>query len=81
MLGIFTDGDVRRALDAGVDVHHTKVGEVMTVGCLTIDANALAVEALSMMESYKINALLVVESENELIGALNMHDLLRARVV
>jgi arabinose-5-phosphate isomerase len=81
VLGIFTDGDVRRALDAGMDVHNTKISEVMTSGGKTIEASALAVEALSMMETYKINALLVVEPDNVLIGALNMHDLLRARVV
>jgi arabinose-5-phosphate isomerase len=81
VLGIFTDGDVRRALDAGMDVHKTKISEVMTSGCKTIEANVLAVEALSMMETHKINALLVVDSAHVLIGALNMHDLLRARVV
>ncbi len=81
VLGIFTDGDVRRALDAGMDVHKTKISEVMTAGCKTIEANVLAVEALSMMETHKINALLVVDSAYVLIGALNMHDLLRARVV
>ncbi len=81
VLGIFTDGDVRRALDAGIDVHTTRVSEVMTSGGKHITADALAVEALSMMETHKINALLVVEPENILIGALNMHDLLRARVV
>ncbi len=81
VLGIFTDGDVRRALDAGVDVHGTRVAEVMTAGGHTIGPDALAVEALSMMETHKINALLVVEQDNILIGALNMHDLLQARVV
>ena len=81
VLGIFTDGDLRRALDAGVDVHLTRVAEVMTTGGLTIGADALAVEALSMMETHKINALLVVDPAYILIGALNMHDLLRARVV
>ena len=80
VLGIFTDGDLRRALDAGVDVHLTRVAEVMTTGGLTIGADALAVEALSMMETHKINALLVVDPAYILIGALNMHDLLRARV-
>jgi arabinose-5-phosphate isomerase len=79
--GIFTDGDLRRALDAGVDVLSTRVANVMTSGGRTIDAGALAVEALSMMETHKINALLVVDSAYILIGALNMHDLLRARVV
>lgn len=81
VLGIFTDGDLRRALDAGVDVHKTRVAEVMTTGGKTIGADALAVEALSMMETHKINALLVVDPGYVLIGALNMHDLLRARVV
>lgn len=81
VLGIFTDGDLRRALDAGVDVHKTKVVDVMTSGSKTIAATALAVEALSMMDTHKINALLVVDPAYVLIGALNMHDLLRARVV
>jgi arabinose-5-phosphate isomerase len=81
VLGVFTDGDVRRALDAGTDVHKTKISEVMTSGCKTIAAGALAIEALSMMETHKINALLVVDSTFVLIGALNMHDLLRARVI
>jgi len=81
VLGVFTDGDLRRALDAGMDVHHTRIADVMTTGGKTIAADALAVEALSLMETHKINALLVVEQDNILIGALNMHDLLRARVV
>ena len=81
VLGIFTDGDVRRALDSSVDIQSTRVGEVMTFGGRTIEGDKLAVEALSMMETHKINALLVVEEGNILIGALNMHDLLRARVI
>jgi arabinose-5-phosphate isomerase len=81
VLGVFTDGDVRRALDAGMDVHVTRISEVMTAGGKTIEAGALAVEALSMMETHKINVLLVVEADNVLIGALNIHYLLRARVV
>jgi arabinose-5-phosphate isomerase len=81
VLGIFTDGDVRRALDSEVDIHSTRVAEVMTFGGRTIAGDKLAVEALSLMETHKINALLVVEEENILIGALNMHDLLRARVI
>ncbi len=79
--GVFTDGDLRRTLDAGMDVHHTRIADVMTAGGKTIEAGALAVEALSLMETHKINALLVVEKENILVGALNMHDLLRARVI
>jgi arabinose-5-phosphate isomerase len=81
VLGIFTDGDLRRALDRGVDVHTTYVSEVMTQHCKTAAASMLAAEALQMMESFKINALLVVDGERRLIGALNMHDLLRAGVV
>ena len=81
VLGIYTDGDLRRSLDHGVDVHNAKAGEVMTRDCKTVTADRLAAEALSMMENFKINALLVVDEENHLIGVLNMHDLLKARVV
>lgn len=81
VLGVFTDGDLRRALDKPIDIHHTRVTEVMTQPCKTISADALAVDALSLMERHKINGLLVTESNNRLIGALNMHDLLRAGVV
>ena len=81
VLGIFTDGDLRRALDDGVDFHNTRAGDVMTTGSKTISQDALAVEALSMMETHKINALLVVDDAWCLIGAMNMHDLLRARVI
>ena len=81
VLGIFTDGDLRRTLDKGVDIHKTRVAEIMTSASKTISPQVLAVEALSMMETHKINALLVVDPDYALIGALNMHDLLRARVV
>ena len=81
VLGIFTDGDLRRTLDAGIDVHTATVGQVMTRNCKTIGADALAAEALRMMETRKINALLAVDEGDRLIGVLNMHDLLRARVV
>lgn len=81
VMGIYTDGDLRRTLDHGVDVHKTSIGEVMTRNCKTARANILAAEALSMMEEYKINALIVTDENNTLIGVLNMHDLLRARVM
>ncbi len=81
VLGIYTDGDLRRSLDQGIDVHRTRIGEIMIKNCKTISANRLAAEALSMMEDFKINALLVVDEDNRLVGVLNMHDLLRARVV
>jgi len=80
-IGIFTDGDVRRTLDSGTDVHNAIIGDLMTGNCKTIHAMALAAEALKMMDDYKINALLVVDDNSCLVGILNMHDLLRARVV
>ncbi len=79
--GIFTDGDLRRTLDRGVDLQRTPVAEVMTPGGVTTRPDRLAAEALKLMEEKKINALLVVDEENRLTGALNMHDLLRAGVV
>ncbi len=81
LAGLFTDGDLRRSLDRGIDVHATIIDSVMTRDCITLDADALAVEAVRIMESKSINGLLVVDSQRRLVGALNMHDLLRAGVV
>ncbi|MCK9529561.1 MAG: KpsF/GutQ family sugar-phosphate isomerase [Gammaproteobacteria bacterium] len=80
--GIFTDGDLRRLLDHGeVNIQNMVVGEVMKRGCLTAQAGLLAAEALQIMDSRRINALPVVDAEGRLLGAINMHDLLRAGVV
>ncbi len=81
VLGIFTDGDLRRTLDNDIDIHKTTIDEVMTRNCKTISKDCLAAEALSIMDNSRINALPVVDKENKLIGLLNMHDLLRAKVV
>ncbi len=81
VIGVFTDGDLRRALDRQVDVHTARVAEVMTRNCKTIAPGALAAEALQMMQHYRINALPVVNSAGMLAGVLNMHDLLRAGVL
>lgn len=81
LVGIFTDGDLRRALDHGIDVHGTVVDQVMTRGCVTAAATDLAASALHLMESHSINGLLVVDPQDRPVGALNMHDLLRAGVV
>ena len=82
LLGLYTDGDLRRSLDdAGVDLRHTRIDAVMTRAPRTIDADALAAEAAQLMETYKINALLVTNGHGQVVGALNIHDLLRARVV
>ncbi|MFM1892558.1 MAG: hypothetical protein RLZ44_1635 [Pseudomonadota bacterium] len=81
IVGIFTDGDLRRTLDRGVDILSSRVAEVMTSGGITIAPERLAAEALHLLEENKINALLVVDEQQRLVGALNMHDLLRAGVV
>ena len=82
LLGLYTDGDLRRSLDdADVDLRSTRIDAVMTREPRTIDADALAVEAAQLMEAHKINALLVLDAERKVVGALNIHDLLRARVV
>jgi len=82
LLGLFTDGDLRRALDdANVDVRNTSIAQIMTRDPKVIDAEALAVEAAQLMEAHKINALLVIDDKRRVVGALNIHDLLRARVV
>lgn len=82
LLGVFTDGDLRRALDDdGVDLRGANVAELMTRGPKTIGADKLAIEAAQMMEKHQIHALLVVDEQQRVVGALNIHDLLRARVV
>lgn len=81
LLGIYTDGDLRRSLDTGIDVHDAKIIDVMTRKFVTVKGGILAEEALLTMQEKKINGLMVVDAENHLIGALNMHDLLRAGVV
>ena len=81
LAGIFTDGDLRRTIDLKVDLNKAFISEVMTTDCKTIHPGMLAAEALHIMDSTKINALPVVNENNELVGALNMHDLLRAGVV
>lgn len=81
VLGIFTDGDLRRLFEKTVDIHSTPIAETMTLGGARIHADRLAQEALHIMEEKRINALLVVDQQNKLIGALNMHDLLRAGIV
>jgi arabinose-5-phosphate isomerase len=79
--GIFTDGDLRRMLGRNLDVHKTSITEVMTPNCAVISADILAAEAMQIMEQKKINALIVVDQQHRAIGALNMHDLIRAGIV
>ena len=79
--GVFTDGDLRRALDGGIDVHSTTMASVMHEGCKVIGPDVLAAEAVRVMEENKITSLLVVDDNGRLIGALNIHDLFRAGMV
>jgi arabinose-5-phosphate isomerase len=81
LAGVFTDGDLRRTIDQQIDLHTVLVSDVMTTNCKTIKPGTLAAEALQIMDNAKINALPVVSTDGTLLGALNMHDLLRAGVV
>ncbi len=81
VVGIFTDGDLRRALSRGLDFNAAKVTDAMTRSPRTIGPDKLAVEAVQIMEQFKVNQLLVVDAEHRLVGALNMHDLFRAKVI
>ena len=81
LTGVFTDGDLRRILDARVDLHEATVSDVMTLGGKTTTADQLAVEALNVMESFKISALMVLDDNDHPVGAFNMHMLLKAGVL
>ena len=79
--GIFTDGDLRRMLEKNLDIQRTAIAAVMTRNCTTIPGQILAAEAMQIMQQKKINALLVVDDQQRLQGALNMHDLIQAGLV
>ena len=81
VIGIFTDGDLRRMLSRSLDIHKTAITEVMTPNCTVIPPDILAAEAMQIMERKRINALIVVDGQHRAIGALNMHDLIRAGIV
>jgi arabinose-5-phosphate isomerase len=81
VMGIFTDGDLRRGLEKGLDMRATPITEVMTRAPRTIGPDRLAAEAVEIMERFKVNQLLVVDEERKLLGALNTHDLFRAKVI
>jgi arabinose-5-phosphate isomerase len=81
LIGIFTDGDLRRVLTQATDIHSAKLADHITTNCITGTPHMLAAEALELMQRHKINALLILNSNQQLVGALNMHDLLRAGVV
>jgi arabinose-5-phosphate isomerase len=81
VIGIFTDGDLRRSLQKGVDLRSAPIADIMTRGPRTIGPDKLAAEAVQIMEHYKVNQLVVVDEDQKLLGALNMHDLFRAKVI
>ena len=81
MRGVYTDGDLRRSIGRITDFGGTPITEVMTRHPRTIEPDRLAAEAVQLMEQHKVNQVLVVDSQQRLIGALNMHDLFRAKVI
>ena len=81
LLGIFTDGDLRRCIQAKIDIHQATIEQVMTRSPRTIRESALAAEALNVMEEWKITSLVVENADAEIIGVLHMHDLIRAGLI
>ena len=81
LVGLFTDGDLRRILEQRVDIHSGVISQVMTKNCTTATENMLAAEALNIMEQKRINGLIIINEQNQPIGALNMQDLLKAGVL
>jgi arabinose-5-phosphate isomerase len=81
VLGIFTDGDLRRLIELGKDFSRTPVREVMNARPRTVSPEQLAVEAVDLMEAFRINQVLVTEGDGTLVGALHIHDLTRAKVI
>ena len=81
LAGIFTDGDLRRILDQRFDIHSNSIAEVMTRHCITANSQMLAAEALQIMQQKKINGLIILDDNQMPVGAMNMHDLLRAGVL
>lgn len=81
LTGVFSDGDLRRALDKRIDIHQTTVQDVMVKGGVSTTANTLAIDALNLMQSKRINALFVLDENRQLVGALSTYMLLKAGVV
>ena len=80
LIGIFTDGDLRRAIESNINFQELTIKEVMTRNCKSIGANKPALKALEMMEKFSLNSLPVVDSNNQIVGALNMHTLMQAKL-
>lgn len=81
LMGIFTDGDLRRVIDAEINLRTTPINNVMTKGCVTVDEDMLAAQALKLMDEENINGLIVINAQQQVIGALNMLDMVKAGVI
>ena len=81
VLGIFTDGDLRRLVEQGIDLRQVTAQEVMHANPQTVRSDALAVDAVALMEQHRITSVLVVDAAGALCGALNTNDLMRAKVI
>lgn len=81
VLGVFTDGDLRRLLEKTLQLEDVQVADVITLQPKTVSQDVLAAEALEIMERHRINQLVVVDQHNKLVGALNMHDLLTNKIL
>ncbi|MCL1038588.1 KpsF/GutQ family sugar-phosphate isomerase [Shewanella corallii] len=81
LAGIFTDGDLRRVIDARVDLHNTPIAQVMTRNCVTLGSNVLAAQALKVMDEKNINGLIIIDEQQRPVGALNMLDMVKAGVI
>ena len=81
LIGIFTDGDLRRTIESNMNFQELTIQEVMTRNCKSIGANEPALIALEMMEKFSLNSLPVVDSDNQVVGALNMHTLIQAKLL
>jgi len=81
VLGLYTDGDLRRSLDKNINVHNTAISDVMTKNCRTTTTDELAASIVKLMDDHGINGLLVTDENKQLIGAFNMHDILRAGIM
>ena len=80
IIGVYTDGDLRRSLDSAFDIQTTAIEEVMTKNCYAIDSEQLATSVLHIFNEKKINAAPVIDNSKQLVGALNMHDLLNCGI-
>jgi arabinose-5-phosphate isomerase len=81
LLGIFTDGDLRRALDKSIDINTVKIKDIMTIKCKTIASDVLAIEALELMEKYNIMVLVITDTNKRVAGVLHMHDILKSGII